>query len=454
MKIFWSWQSDTHQPSGRHFVRDVLIQLAKDLNGVDQAEEAERPDQDEEDDGQDPGWVDIDHDTLGVGGSPRIADTILRKIDQAAVFVADVTPVGKTQGGKFLPNPNVMIELGYALRVIELERIVLVMNRAEGAALKNLPFDLRHWRGPVTYALTRDATDDKRGAVAEELKNDLRRVIDPGLKAAAKAFKEKKRKALRAPDLAVALAAEKGGPFVISQRVEDQDLGVPPLQAIQLQTPFLDIPKLDPIFDGPDIASRIRSRSMIPAAFSRPKPIEHWTKQEKEGFNRGVERYYAEYQSYLEAVAEHARLESRSIEVNLVLHNVGTLPATNIDVEITFPEGIILHGDEGGPPERPTPPATPELVPPGTAIVRQTPFELPNISANSQRSMSFDSGGRRVHVRRSDLKHHMQVSFAVFIVSFATREEIRSFQAEYLITANESVDPVRGTIEFDVELID
>lgn len=177
---------DTHQSSGRHFVRDVLTNLAKDLNGVDKAEEAERPDLDEEDGGPDEDRVDIDHDTLGVGGSPRIADTILRKIEQAAVFVADVTPVGKTPGGKHLPNPNVMIELGYALRVMELERIVPVMNCAEGAALKNLPFDLRHWRAPVNYSLSRDAGDD-RVEVANQLKDDLRRVIQQGLWAAAKA---------------------------------------------------------------------------------------------------------------------------------------------------------------------------------------------------------------------------------------------------------------------------
>lgn len=146
MKIFWSWQSDTPQNAGRHFVRDVIADLARSLNGEDETEDAERPETDGELGEQlaDDGRVEIDHDTQGVGGSPPIADTILRKIREAAVLVADVTPIAITTAGKRVPNPNVMIELGYAMKVLGHERIVLVMNSAEGAALKYLPFDLRH----------------------------------------------------------------------------------------------------------------------------------------------------------------------------------------------------------------------------------------------------------------------------------------------------------------------
>lgn len=123
MKIFWSWQSDTHQPSNRYLVRDVLGELAKSLNGLDGAEEADRPP--EEDDGipdDDVAGHDdhvlIDHDMKGLGGMPRIAERILEKIASAAVFVADVTPVAKAPSGKHVPNPNVMLELGYALHAL------------------------------------------------------------------------------------------------------------------------------------------------------------------------------------------------------------------------------------------------------------------------------------------------------------------------------------------------
>ena len=46
-------------------------------------------------------------------GSPDIVATILAKIEAAAVFVADVTPIAVSPGGKHVANPNVLIELGY-----------------------------------------------------------------------------------------------------------------------------------------------------------------------------------------------------------------------------------------------------------------------------------------------------------------------------------------------------
>lgn len=451
MKIFWSWQSDTHQPSGRYFVRDVLTSLAKDLNGIDGAEEAERPSRDEEDNSQDDGRVVIDHDTLGVGGSPRIADTILRKIRDAAVFVADVTPVGNTPGGKKLPNPNVMIELGYALRVIGLERIVLVMNRAEGAALKSLPFDLRHWRAPVTYSLARDAIDERMAEVARQLKEDLRVVIEPGLKTAAEAFSEEKRRVQRAPHLAVGLAADKEGPFQISQMLQDLDL--PSLEEIRRKTPLLTIPKTAARwFGGPTLPSRIHTGSRL-ARMPWQKPVDEWTREEKEDFNRRVERYYGRYQTYIEAVAEHTLLAMRSISVSLILENTGTLPATGMDVEITFPEGVVLHDDEGGFPDQPKAPEPPPLAIPGVAVLQNNPslsipYPLPI------RSTSYYPVDRRVESHVDHLKHHRQTSLEEFVVSFATRQDIRSFEAEYVITANETLDPIRGTIAFSIEHVE
>ena len=167
MKVFWSWQSDTHQASGRHFVRAALEAAVERLVDHPGLEDAERPR--------------VDSDTSNVPGSPPIAETILRKIRECAVFVADVTPIETTVGGKKLPNPNVMLELGYALANLGLERIILVMNQAEGASLRALPFDLRHWRAPLTYALRRDAPDDQKQEVLATLVDDLVASVGPCL---------------------------------------------------------------------------------------------------------------------------------------------------------------------------------------------------------------------------------------------------------------------------------
>src|SRR3546814_20108345 len=80
MKIFWSWQSDTPQNAGRHFVREVIADVARSLNGEDDTEDAERPEVDDEDEADelpaDDGRVEVDHDIYGVGGFSPFAHTI------------------------------------------------------------------------------------------------------------------------------------------------------------------------------------------------------------------------------------------------------------------------------------------------------------------------------------------------------------------------------------------
>jgi hypothetical protein len=69
------------------------------------------------------------------------------------VFVADLSFVGATPDGKKLPNPNVLIELGFAARSIGWERTILVINNAYGSA-SDLPFDILQHRWPIEYRLT------------------------------------------------------------------------------------------------------------------------------------------------------------------------------------------------------------------------------------------------------------------------------------------------------------
>ncbi len=102
--------------------------------------------------------IQLDKDTKSVPGSPPIFDTILRKIEKAAIFIPDLTFVGKSDGDEPIPNPNVLIEYGFALRTVGHHRIVGVMNAAYGPP-ESLPFDLVHHRFPITYKLPEGASD-------------------------------------------------------------------------------------------------------------------------------------------------------------------------------------------------------------------------------------------------------------------------------------------------------
>jgi hypothetical protein len=86
----------------------------------------------------------VDRDTRNVAGAPKIGETIFSKIDRAAVFVAcnscweDLSKAAKER--KPLLNPNVTMELGYALKILEDMRLVLIVNTAFGR-IEDLPFD-------------------------------------------------------------------------------------------------------------------------------------------------------------------------------------------------------------------------------------------------------------------------------------------------------------------------
>ena len=106
-KVFYSWQSDLPGNKTRNFIRDC-IDDAIAFAGESETIEAVR-----------------DEATKDTTGSPNIVTMLFSKIDDCDLFVADVSlcfsgDVKKEQDGKGLikhsPNPNVLLELGYAVK--------------------------------------------------------------------------------------------------------------------------------------------------------------------------------------------------------------------------------------------------------------------------------------------------------------------------------------------------
>ena len=175
--VFWSWQSDSPGRENRDFIQDCLERAAKKV-GIETAR-----------------LIPVDRDTKGVGGSPVIAETILQKIRGCDVFVWDATLVYFKP--RPAPNPNVLVELGYASAVLGDGRLVGVMNTARGSDPKSLPFDLVHRRWPLVYkyrssrlkrfwekvrARDRNAPDTARLATREALVTQLTAAIHSALK--------------------------------------------------------------------------------------------------------------------------------------------------------------------------------------------------------------------------------------------------------------------------------
>jgi hypothetical protein len=185
MKVFWSWQSDTHEKTCRYFVRDALdaaINQLKTPQDVEEPSEAARREQLHSDAGRE-----------GVPGSPDLARAIMQKIDTASVVIADVTPVGKglprknADGieipAKALMNPNVAIELGYALgkhSTDETNNLLMILNTYYGDR-QCLPFDLAHKAGPIEYKLAPNAPKEEVDNARNKLRGDFVIALRPFL---------------------------------------------------------------------------------------------------------------------------------------------------------------------------------------------------------------------------------------------------------------------------------
>lgn len=132
--IFYSWQSDKKKSS--NFISSSLEKAIKEVN-KNKSTSINEP-------------IKFDRDTRNESGSPAIAQTIFNKIEESDIFVCDVSLINNSlinriANNRLTPNPNVMVELGYAINLLGWERIICVNNSNLGDN-ESLPFDIRGHR--------------------------------------------------------------------------------------------------------------------------------------------------------------------------------------------------------------------------------------------------------------------------------------------------------------------
>lgn len=122
VSIFYSWQSDLPSKTNRYFIEDSIKKSLKEINGDNRMVAC------------------IDRDTKDEFGSPDIRNSIFQKINHSKFFVCDVSLTDDK-----IPNPNVLIELGYAIKTIGWNKILCLFNTRTGN-IEELPFDINHNR--------------------------------------------------------------------------------------------------------------------------------------------------------------------------------------------------------------------------------------------------------------------------------------------------------------------
>jgi hypothetical protein len=175
--IFYSWQSDTAARASRSFIRTALDTAVDILSAGAEVQDAPR----------------VDSGMENVAGSPEVASVMFEKIREAAIMVVDVTLVGEItrSDGSYrrVPNPNVLLEMGFAAATLGWGRVIAVMNDHFGAPTEQ-PFDVRNRRFPITFTLdpsSMDRRDQQREALTSALKGALQTAIDADYRAAVTA---------------------------------------------------------------------------------------------------------------------------------------------------------------------------------------------------------------------------------------------------------------------------
>lgn len=161
--VFYSWQSDLPGRTNRNLIQESLTRAIRTIARDEHA-------------GVEPV---LDRDTANLAGAPDIAHSILAKIATADLFVADVSIVNGQQQARSTPNPNVLVELGYAVAELGWENVVLVMNTVYGGP-EQLPFDLRGRRTVVYELQDGDAPAEARSLLQGRLEPCLRSALSTG----------------------------------------------------------------------------------------------------------------------------------------------------------------------------------------------------------------------------------------------------------------------------------
>jgi hypothetical protein len=159
INIFYSWQSDLPNNTNRGFIQSCIETAVKNLSKqfdfqVD---------------------FNLDRDTKDEYGTPNIVETIFKKIDRTYIFIGDVSIINSNDSAKKTPNPNVLLELGYAAKVLGWEKIICLYNLDYGKP-EDLPFDIK-FRRPLIYLIDPNQKSKSKERLVKSLEKSIEGIL-------------------------------------------------------------------------------------------------------------------------------------------------------------------------------------------------------------------------------------------------------------------------------------
>lgn len=162
--VFYSWQSDLPKSVNLNFIEGAILSSIKSLKKLE------------------PVKVDLllDKATRKLSGSPDITESIFTKISHSNLFIADISIINSSEKAhRKTPNPNVLVELGYAARTLGWEKIICLYNTDYGS-FKDLPFDLRN-RRIMSYSLKDKIKSKEKNNLSKEIHSAIFEMHSKGI---------------------------------------------------------------------------------------------------------------------------------------------------------------------------------------------------------------------------------------------------------------------------------
>lgn len=159
VSIFYSWQSDLPNTKNRGMINNCINKATKQLlETCSKITEFE-----------------LEMDSRNESGTPDLAKSIFEKIDACDIFIADISVINSKSHERLTPNPNVLLELGYAAKTIGWSNIIGIYN-SEFAEIEDLPFDIR-FRKPLIYDTSSDLPK-ARDMLIKSLLSSIENIVD------------------------------------------------------------------------------------------------------------------------------------------------------------------------------------------------------------------------------------------------------------------------------------
>lgn len=180
----------------------------------------------------------------------------------------------------------------------------------------------------------------------------------------------------------------------------------------------------------------------------------------RKDYNDALHSYFNDMEDYLRKLHRHKDILSRTVSFEVAIHNLGTAPATDVDILLRFPKGFRLLS-EANFPKCPVVPSQP-LMPtdPGRSLFSPLSYMISHGQLSPQVlcrvnhpnfGISESPDGNRVVDKFNQLKHGIPRSLPRLHVVFSSHSDARSFNCGYEIRPANLTEPVLGELHFHLK---